>query len=320
MPKVSVIVPVYNVEQYIEKCILSLVNQTLEDIEIIFVNDGTKDNSEEIILNYQKQFPDKIKYFKKENGGLSSARNFGIPYATGKYVCFLDSDDYVETNMYETMYNEATSGNYDMVECNFIWEYPNKKRLDIGASYVSQKEALTKARVVAWNKLYKREILINSKVRFPEGLRYEDVEFFYEILPELKSIGYVKEPFIHYIQRENSIINTQNEKTKEIFTVLEHVLNYYKANNLWDEYKDELEYIYTRFLLCSSFLRMTKIKDKTIRKNLLVETWSKLNMTFPNWKKNKHLREKGLKNLYMRTVNKFTYKIYCMIFKLIHHK
>ncbi len=315
MPKVSVIVPVYNVEQYIEKCINSLVNQTLDDIELIFVNDGTKDNSEEIILNYQKNYPNKIKYLKKDNGGLSSARNFGIPYATGDYIAFLDSDDYVEPDMYENMYNEAVKGNYDMVECGFIWEYPNKKKIDIGNIYQNQKEALEKARVVAWNKLYKKDIILNSKVRFPEGLRYEDVEFFYNILPELNKIGFVRKPFIHYVQRESSISNTQNEKTKDIFTILDDVLQYYKENNLWDEYYTQLEYIYIRFLLCSSFLRMVKIKNKDTRKKLLKETWDKLNTTFPNWKKNKLLHNKGLKNFYMRSVNKVTYRIYCYLLK-----
>lgn len=317
MPKVSVIVPVYNVEQYIEKCIQSLVNQTLEDIEIIVVNDGTKDNSEDIIINYQKQFPQKIKYLKKENGGLSSARNFGISNATGDYICFLDSDDYVETNIYETMYNEAVRGNYDMVECGFIWEYPNKKTIDLGKIYYTQKEALLRARVVAWNKLYRRDIIINSGILFPHGLRYEDVEFFYNILPNIKKIGFVKQPLIHYIQRSNSISNTQNEKTKDMFIVLDNVLDFYKKNNLWDEFKDELEFIYTRYLLCSSLIRMVKIGDKSIRKQALAETWTRLNGTFPNWKKNKYLHEKGLKNLYMRTVNSFTFKIYCFLFKLV---
>ena len=91
MTKVSVIVPVYNVEDYIEKCLNSLVNQTLEDIEIIIVNDGSKDNSENIIKSFLSRYPQKIKYLKKENGGLSDARNYGIPYATGEYIAFLDS-------------------------------------------------------------------------------------------------------------------------------------------------------------------------------------------------------------------------------------
>lgn len=317
MPKVSVIVPVYNVEQYINKCIDSLVEQTLQDIEIIFVNDGTKDNCEEIILNYQKQYPDKIKYLKKENGGLSSARNYGIPYATGDYIAFLDSDDYVEPDMYEALYNEAIRDDYDMVECDFIWEYPNKKKLDVGEIYFSQKEAMEKARVVAWNKLYKREVLVNSNVSFPEGLRYEDVDFFYKILPSLNRIGFVKKPFIHYIQRENSIINTQNERTGEIFTVLDHVLEFYRKNGYYDEYKEELEYTYTRYLLCSSLKRMAKIEDSNIRKQLLQETWKKLNDNFPSWKKNKILHKTSLKNLYMRSVNRITFKIYASILKYV---
>lgn len=315
MPKVSIIVPVYNVEQYIEKCIKSLVNQTLKDIEIILVNDGTKDNSEEIILNYQKQYPNIIKYLKKENGGLSSARNYGIPYATGDYIAFLDSDDYVETNMYENLYNEAVKGNFDMVECDFVWEYPNKQKKDVGQTYYTKKEALEKARVVAWNKLYKKGVLLKSNVRFPEGLRYEDVEFFYKILPELNRIGFVNEPFIHYVQRDNSIINTQNERTKEIFEVLDHVLEFYKQNNLWDEYKEELEYTYTRFLLCSSLKRMAKIGNKNARRELLQETWTRLNSKFPNWKKNRILRKINIKNLYMRSVNKLSFRIFCFLLK-----
>lgn len=317
MPKVSVIVPVYKVEQYLEKCLESLVNQTLSDIEIVIVNDGSPDNSEKIIENYLEKYPNKIKYVKKENGGLSSARNFGVPHAMGEYIAFLDSDDYVELNMYEIMYKKALEGNYDMVECNFIWEYPNKKKIDIGDKYNGTHEALEKARVVAWNKLYIREALLNSNITFPEGLRYEDVEFFYKILPCLNKIGFVEEAFIHYIQRDNSISNTQNERTKEIFTILDNVIAYYKEQGLYEEYKQELEYTYARYLLCSSLKRMVKIGDKEIRKKLLKETWQRLNTTFPNWRKNKLLRKKGMKNLYLRSVNKFTYKIYCFLLGVI---
>ena len=135
MPKVSVIVPVYNVEKYIEKCANSLINQTLSDIEIIFVNDGSTDGSIQIIEQYENNFKEKVKCVSKDNGGLSSARNYGIPYATGEYIAFLDSDDYVELDMYETMYNKAKEDDFDMVECDFIWEYPNKSKIDTGEIY-----------------------------------------------------------------------------------------------------------------------------------------------------------------------------------------
>lgn len=126
MIKVSIIVPFYNVENYIEKCLKSLVNQTLKDIEILLVNDGSKDGSEEIAKKFIETYPNKIVYFKKENGGLSDARNYAIPYAKGEYIAFLDSDDYVEPNMYEEMYNKAKEQTLDYVECDFLWEYPDK--------------------------------------------------------------------------------------------------------------------------------------------------------------------------------------------------
>ena len=318
MPEVSVIVPVYNVEKYLEKCLNSLVNQTLDNIEIIIVNDGTKDNSEEIIKKFIEKYPQKIVYLKKENGGLSDARNFGIPYAKGEYIAFLDSDDYVEKDIYKEMYELAKKENSDMVECDFLWEYPDKTREDIGQVYNGKKEMLEKVRVVAWNKLIRRSILEKTQIQFPKGLRYEDVEFTYKLIPHLNKISFLKKPYIHYIQRENSISNVQNERTKEIFTVLDNVITYYTENNFYDEYKEELEYVYTRFLLCSSLLRMVKINDKDIRKNMIKTTWENLNTKFPNWKNNEILKKnKSLKDRYMKSVNKFTYKIYCTILHFV---
>ena len=318
MPKVSVIVPVYNVEKYISKCLDTLVNQTLDDIEIIIVNDGSKDKSKEIIKKYEIKNSQKIKYYEKENGGLSDARNYGMKYANGEYIAFLDSDDYVELDMYEKMYEIAKKENSDMVECNFNWEYPNKTREDIGEIYNNKKEMIEKIRVVAWNKLIKKEIVEKSKVSFPVGFRYEDVEFTYKLIPYLNKVSFIKKPLVHYIQRENSISNMQNEKTKEIFEVLDNVLRFYKENNFYEEYKNELEYVYTRYLLCSSLLRMVKIEDKNIRKKLLNETWENLNNKFPNWKKNKILnKNKSKKDIYIKTINKLTYKIYCEIFRRI---
>ena len=315
MPKVSVIVPVYNVEKYVEKCLKSLVNQTMQEIEIIVVDDGSKDGSKSIVDNYIKKYPDKIKYLYKENGGLSSARNFAIPYANGEYIAFLDSDDYVEPTMYEEMYKLAKKDNADMVECDFIWEYPNKQKYDYGVVYNGKKEAIEKARVVAWNKLIKREIIENEKIEFPFGLRYEDVEFFYKLVPSLNKIAFLKKYFIHYVQRENSIANTQNTKTKDIFKVLNNVIEFYKNKGYYDEYKEELEYTYLRLLLCSSLKRMCKIKDKQERKIALDDTWNNINTNFPNWRKNRILKKKTIKNMYIKSVNRFTFKIYCFILR-----
>ena len=318
MPKVSVIVPIYNVEKYLEKCINSLLSQTLEDIQIILVNDGSKDNSGNIAREYEKNNKNRIIYVEKENGGLSDARNYGLKYATGDFIAFLDSDDYIEKNAYEEMYNKAIEENADYVECDFIWEFPNKIRVDKQYPYKNKKEMFSFVRVVAWNKLIKRQLITDNNLEFPKGLRYEDVEFTYKLIPFINKFTYVDKPFIHYVQREGSIANVQNERTAEIFTVLDNVIEFYKKNNIYEEYRNELEYNYARYLLCSSLKRMCKIKDKIVREKLLTESWERLNLNFPNWKENIILKTVNIgKNKYMRTVNKSTYKIYSKILKII---
>ena len=319
MVKVSIIVPFYNVEKYIEKCLTSLVNQTLEEIEIILVNDGSKDNSIKVAKDFEQKYPAKIRYYEKPNGGLGDARNFGIKFAKGEYIAFLDSDDYVEPTMYEEMYEMAIKEKSDMVECDFWWEYPNKKKEDIGVEYKNQNDMLLKARVVAWNKLIKKEIYEkHPEARFAVGLRYEDVEGFYKILPYINKVSFVRKPFIHYVQRNNSISNTQNKKNEEMFIVLDNVLNYYKEKNIYEKFEKELEYTYTRYLLCSSLKRISKIQEKQIRKDLLEKTWNELNTKFPDWKKNKILNSNwSLKNMYIKSVNKMTFKFYAFIFGVI---
>ena len=316
MIKVSIIVPFYNVENYIEKCLRSLVNQTLDDIEILLVNDGSQDKSEAIAKQFVEKYPNKIIYLEKENGGLSDARNYAIPHAKGEYIAFLDSDDYVEINMYEEMYNKAKKEDLDYVECDFLWEYPDKTLESKGKQYSNKKEMFIHTRVVAWNKLIKREIVQDNHLEFPKGYRYEDVEFFYKLLPFIHHYGIVQKSFIHYVQRENSISNVQNTRTKEIIDVLEHVIEYYKTNNLFDEYKEEMEYTYARYILCSSMLRMVMIEDKKERKEIIQFAWKSLNTQFPNWKKNLYLKDKGLKNLYMKSVNHLTLKLYTSLARM----
>ena len=136
---------------------------------------------------------------EKENGGLSDARNYALPYATGEYIAFLDSDDYVEEEMYEEMYVTAKMDKADIVECDYLWEYPEETIESEGRAYKDRKDMLLNARVVAWNKLIKKELLEKTRIKFPVGLRYEDVEFFYKLVPYINSISIVKKPFIHYV-------------------------------------------------------------------------------------------------------------------------
>lgn len=308
---VSVIVPVYNVEDYITKCLKSLDNQTLDNLEIIIVNDGSKDKSKEKIENFFNvklnnkvcKFTNNNKnyiYLEKENGGLSDARNFGIKYATSKYIAFLDSDDYAEKNTYEKLYEKARKENLDYVECNFVWKYPKKEIFDNTGRYKNLHEMIAYGRVVAWNKLIKKDIA--KDLEFPKGLIYEDINFFYKLVPRIKSYGRIEDYLINYVQRDNSLANKHGKKEEQIFEIFDDIFSYYKQNGLFDDYKQDLEYSYTRILLCSSFKRICKISDKKLEQKLIEKTWDNLNKNFPNWKDNKYLKEKNSKNFYMKLI------------------
>ena len=290
MTKVSVIVPVYNVEKYLSKCLDSLVNQTLKDIEIIVVNDGTKDNSQEIIDKYSKEYPKVIKSYIKENGGLSDARNFGIKYVNGEYIAFIDSDDWVSLDMFKKMYNKATKEDLDIVVCDVIDKYEDGKEIykksnlgysnDIVKNYIISIPA-------ACIRLYKKEIFDN--LQFRKGIFYEDLNLTPLLVNKTKKIGFVEEGLYFYLQRSGSIMNQTsfNNKLLDIFDVLEN--NY---NSLYNEYKDEVEYLYITHLLRSTTLRFLDFKDS---KEHLKRINKEIKEKFPNWKKNIYLKKSSYK-------------------------
>lgn len=317
MIKVSIIVPVYNVEKYLEKCLKSLVNQTLKDIEIIVVNDGATDNSQDIIDKFDLKY-DNIIALKKTNGGLSDARNYGVGFAKGKYIGFVDSDDFVDEDMYENLYNKAILDKSDIVECNLRHTFEDFEDIEIGEKIYEKNKILIYGRSVVWNKIYDREWLTKTGVQFPKGLIYEDVQYYLMLVPYIRKYSYIDSASIHYVQRSSSINNFSTLKTMDILKILKNILEYYKKNGFYDEYKKALEFFFAKIILCSSFSRMTKIKNKKERKYALRENWEFLNDKFPDWKKSQYLkRDKSKNGIYMRTVNKFTYKIYSSVFPFL---
>ncbi len=310
MIKVSVIVPVYNVEAYLSKCLETLVNQTLQEIEIIVVNDGTKDNSQAVIDSFVSKYNNVISLIK-ENGGLSDARNYGMQHARGEYIGFVDSDDYTDTDMYEILYRKAKEREYDVVECNLHHVYEDGSiDTEIGEHIIESKELLMRGRSVVWNKIYRRDWLEQTRVTFPKGYIYEDVEFFGKLVPHIRSYAYVEQASIYYVQRSNSINNKQTRKTMQIIDILEHIRSYYHDIHVYDEYKEALEYLYARILLCSSFARMCRIPDKRERTEALKSNWMALTDNFPKWHDNPYIRQQQTRNArFMRAMNGFTYKM-----------
>ena len=302
MSKVSIIVPLYNMEKTIAATLDSLCAQTLKDIEILCINDGSTDASLSILENYQAK-DERIKIITKENGGISSARNIGLVNVSSPYFAFVDSDDVVEPNMMEKLYQKAVETKAQMVISDFYWTYPNKEVYQKDGPYLNNKELLIGMFATLWNKLYDTEWIKSLNIKFPIGYRYEDASFLYKLIPHLDRWEYLDEAFVHYIQREGSITHTHNNKVKDMIFVFEDLHEYYLKNDLLKDYQTELEYLFTRFFLGNSFLRTCQIKDKQDRHKTLDLSYSILTKHFPEWKKNPYLKRKGIKNLVFRNMS-----------------
>lgn len=220
MPKLSVIVPVYNVEQYIHKCVDSILNQTFTDFELILVDDGSPDNCGKICAEYAKQ-DGRVKVIHKKNGGLSDARNVGLEEAVGEYISFIDSDDWVDRNVYSESLEYMQKKDLDIV-CFDVTEVRVNKNL-IRHKFDSDKvfaakDALYKILVdeidnSACNKIFKR--IIWKDVRFPVGRRFEDVATTYKVFNNATKVGYMKKAYYCYLKREGSIIATSFDAQKK---------------------------------------------------------------------------------------------------------
>ena len=315
---VSIIVPAYNVERYLEKCLTSLVSQSYRNIEVIVVNDGSTDSTQKIVDDFSLKYPSIIKSFEKMNGGIADTRNFGLSKVKGEYFTFLDSDDYMENDTIERMLNVALEKGSDIVFSDFWWTFASKEVLGSEGCYEDNREMLVKMFATLWNKLYRTDFIRALNFNFPTGYRYEDASFLYKMVPHVKRWDYVQSPFVHYVQRKGSITHNHNERVKDMIFVFNDLIEYYEKNQLLDSYYKEIEFLFVRFFLGNSFLRSTQIKNRLDRKETLKLSYSLLKQRFPNWKDNTYLKNGGLKNLYFRSINPLTYKIYAIVFTLYY--
>lgn len=310
MIKVSIIVPVYNVEKYIHKCLDSLVNQTLKELEFIFVNDGSPDNSPKIIKEYQKK-DKRIKLLNKENGGQASARNLGLEHAKGEYIAFLDSDDYVKENMYETLYNRAKKDNLDIVICNNYLVYKDSL-VENNPGITNKKEKIISPREYItlspspWNKIIRHEYLNQEKFKFPEGIIYEDLASIPLLGLSNPKVVYLNTCLHYYVQSDSSTMRNKEYKSKyeDIFTAIE-----YLYTNMIDKgYNKELEYMLTYHLLYLGSLNFYQYK----KYNQIDKISIAMKKYFPKWYQNEIVKFKFTKKqiFYMQL---FYHKKYFLI-------
>ncbi|MBQ1186065.1 MAG: glycosyltransferase [Clostridia bacterium] len=284
--KISVIIPVYNTKDYLHQCFDSIVNQTLSDIEILAVDDGSTDGSADILKEYAQKYSGKFKAFFKENGGQASARNLALKEASGEYLGFVDSDDWIDLEMYEEMYNKAKAEDADIVICDTTDHYKDRDVYH-HASQFTDKFKVTPS---ACNKIFRREFVKDTT--FPVGLWYEDFEFTTKSLMNTEKIAVIHKSFYHCHCREVSTMTNNNaRKNLDIITVLGHLSDFAKNSALNEtDANNVLEYLYLEHILITTVNRLQEQKNK--EKNKIIKIMLKeIKSRYPKFYKGKVFKE-----------------------------
>lgn len=295
MPKFSIIVPMYNVEEYIEKCICSILKQTFTDFELIIVDDGATDKSAEKAQKIADEYPEKIKLIHQENKGLGGARNTGLANATGKYVWFIDSDDSIKENSLEEINAFIEKNQVQMVVFDYCTVNENDTIIDMvygcdktdGVFSLCEYPEMLFMPNSACNKVYERSLFEKTKVLFPEREWFEDLSTIIKVYPFIEKVGYLNQCFYLYFQRSGSIMYNKNtDRNREIISAVDSLINFYKENNLFDKYKDELEYLAVLHVYVLASVRVVKANSKS---KLLDEFKQYIQVNFPTYHSNKYV-------------------------------
>lgn len=318
MIKVSIIVPVHNSEIYLHKCLDSLVNQSLEEIEIILINDNSIDESINILQEYKNRYPNKIILIdSKERQGPGGARNEGLNIASGQYIGFVDSDDYVEIEMFEELYNLAISGDYDMVDCCFENKRVKKFALSTtentwGKLNIEKRRQLIAYPGFLWSKIIKRNILIENHIRFREKVTYEDMDFLPVVMLYLRSV-YATDLLLYYYENNLHSITNSYEKDiqiKDKMAALKALVEKFKELNAYEDYKEEITFqVYNTYMhmvkFCTFYLDDNEVNYSIYKE--LQEFFFKL--VTHDYKNNKYIAKLDKKNRMYADLNNIDYRI-----------
>ena len=287
----SIIIPVYNTELYLEKCLNSVLKSLPIKTEIIIINDGTKDNSEEIIKKYEKKYPTIIKYYKKQNGGLSHTKNYGLEKAKGKYIGFVDSDDYIKENMFDVMLKKALIENADIVYCDVEMVYEDGSHRYVSSSDDLEKDELMKnintpLMPASWSKIVKRELF--KGLTYPNGYNNEDIAVSPILFGRSKKTYKIETPFYKYLQRSGSIQNSGFSEKRFVA--------FYTAKLCFDRAKEFSKIkqekikgtIYTHQLLALLIYPIMDVKDNKQRRKLISDFCDQMKQ-FDDYKTNKYV-------------------------------
>lgn len=314
MTKVSLIVPIYNSQDYLEKCIKSLISQTLKDIQIILINDGSTDNSEKIIKSFDDE---RIVYISKNNEGIGKTRNLGIDKATGEFLAFVDSDDYLNEHFCEYMYQKAVNDDCDLVVCDF---FEDRNTL-VGIKFKDFKdtnlretpELINNINLGPCNKLYKKSLFDDKSNRFEENLKYEDAPFVVKMLVSANRIGKVNDYLTYYVIHSNSETTIRNKRMYDILEITDIIVNDLKKV----DYPNDSLVSLAVMILTDYTIQQRYISDVKYRHDFINKAFKYLNNLDPKWRRCSYLKRFPSLKRYVKT-SKLLTKIYCDLYNLRH--
>lgn len=322
MPKTSIVVPVYNVENYVEKCVKSVLSQTDQDWELLLIDDGSTDKSGAICDELAKK-DSRIRVIHQENRGLGGARNTGIEAASGDWLLFSDSDDWFEPDALSSAISAAESTGADMAVFAFrsvdeagkeLAIFRENLPVDRALSPSEHKELLLIA-PSACNKLYRRELFVRTSLRYPHRVWYEDVRTTTKLIPSCKKIVYTDSVGYNYLQRSGSIMNNVNlERNREIIDAFDDVLTWYKDKGLFEEYYNELKHLTLMHVYLTASVRVLR-SDR--RHPLIGEFRRFIQQQFPDYRKDIYLSSLTRnQRIALRLLEQRMYTLLFLIFKL----
>lgn len=315
MADISIIVPIYNAEKFIKKCVDSLLNQTKKELEFILINDGSTDKTHDILKTYKDK---RIKYFKNKNQGIGKTRNFGIEKATGKYIIFIDSDDYIEPTTCEELYNKAIKEKADVVVCDFFKVYDDGSIEDINLpSFKTSKlkdnpNILIDINLSPWNKIYSTKLIKDNDIRFAEGIKYEDVPFVSEALDRANKIAKLDKKLNYYVIHGNSETTVRDKRIFDILKIVDMIRKYFKNKTYMNDIVDKL----TVRIVTNYNIQQRQQKDIKVGMEFIDDAFAYLKKEVPDYKDNKYYENRSFLK---RTIekNKLFSKLYCRLYHMI---
>ena len=314
MTDISIIVPVYNAEKYLKKCLDSLVNQTKKELEFILINDGSTDKSEEIIKTYKDK---RIKYFKNKNQGIGKTRNFGIEKSSGKYLMFLDSDDYFSSDACEILYKEAEKEKADLIVFDYYRvEKGNLNEVKIESFNATNIKAdsslLLKINLGPCNKIYKTDLIKNNGIKFEESLKYEDTLFVVKAIYNAQKIIKLNRFLHYYMIHEKSETTVRDERVFDILKIVDKIRKYLKNDELIKDSVDKL----TVKILTNYTIQQRYQSDKNIAMKFIDSAFDYLSENVPDYKNNKYYSGRSFVK---RTIekSKTLTKVYIQLYRTV---